>query len=168
METPSHAFPPVIGENPRLLLLGSMPGQKSLQDQQYYAHPRNQFWPIMGEIFGAGPDIPYAQRLEILKRHHIALWDVIAHCIRPGSLDSSIKDAVTNNFCHLFQDYPSIRYVFFNSGTAEKIYNQTVLPKLADNSITYLRLPSPSPAYAGMRFEEKLRQWRRAFDQAGI
>ena len=104
----AQSFPPVADSSARVLILGSMPGAASLTAHQYYAHPRNAFWRIMGDLIGAGPDLPYAQRLERLKAAGIALWDVIAECHRPGSLDSAIvgESVVANDFSAFFGRAP--------------------------------------------------------------
>ncbi len=108
-------FPPVVGNRPRILILGSMPGVASLGAQEYYALARNAFWPIMGELFGAHFEMAYQQRLDVLTNGRVALWDVLGSCVRPGSLDSSIDDhsVATNNFSQLFADHPTINQVFF-------------------------------------------------------
>ena len=93
-----QSFPPVVSRNSKVLILGSMPGEVSLKAEQYYAHPRNAFWPIMGELFGAGPSLPYQERLVALDNAGIALWDSLRACTRPGSLDSAIRDEEANDF----------------------------------------------------------------------
>lgn len=103
------AFPPIIGKNPHTLILGTMPGAKSLFHDQYYAHPQNQFWRLMGDIYGATPDLAYNERLKILKEHGIAVWDVLQSCVREGSMDSDIKHATPNDFSIFFKKYPSIK-----------------------------------------------------------
>jgi len=146
-----------------VLILGSMPGVESLKAQQYYAHPRNAFWPIMGRLFGFDPVLPYPERLERLKENRIALWDVAHQCIRPGSLDSSIRHdtVVPNDFASLFEAHPHIRAVFFNGRKAAELYAKMVLPDLAEpwRSLPRHRLPSTSPAHAAQNFEQKLATW---------
>jgi hypoxanthine-DNA glycosylase len=158
------AFPPVIGERPRLLILGSMPGEASLRLGQYYGHGRNAFWPILCNLLSLPPDSDYSTRVAALKAHRIALWDVIAACARHGSLDANIRpDSIrVNDFAALFQSHPSIRCIAFNGGTAEREYRRRVLPGLdqTHRGLEQLRLPSTSPAYAGMSFETKLASWR--------
>ena len=127
-----------------------MPGQASLRAGQYYAHERNAFWRIMGDLLGAGPDLPYAQRLERLTAAGIALWDVIAACERYGSLDSDIVNSsvCANDFSAFFEAHRSIRRVFFNGGAAETTFRRHVLPQLSGVPLQLHRLPSTSPAHA--------------------
>ena len=162
-----RCFPPVADpDTARVLILGSMPGVASLTAQRYYAHPRNQFWPIMGALFGAGPDLPYAERLRALTRAGIALWDVLESCERTGSLDAAIdvRSAQANDFAAFIDTHPGIVQVAFNGGTAEKHFRRDVMPHLRPSvrALDLLRLPSTSPAHAGMRAQEKLARWRTA------
>jgi TDG/mug DNA glycosylase family protein len=156
------AFPPILAGNAHSLILGTMPGGKSLVLNQYYGHPQNQFWQFMGDIFGALPSLPYERRVKILKENGIAVWDVLKSCERVGSMDSAIKNPVVNDFEKFYRDNPSIQRVVFDSATAEKFYNRLVLPVLS-KTLTYRRVPSPSPAYASMKYEDKLAVWRAAF-----
>jgi hypoxanthine-DNA glycosylase len=157
----SHGFPPVAAPGARVLILGSMPGQASLRAGQYYAHQRNAFWRIMGDLFGAGPDLPYAQRLEKLTGAGIALWDVIAACERAGSLDADIvRHSVTpNDFAAFFAVHRGIAQVFFNGAAAETAFRRHVLPALSGLSLRLARLPSTSPAHAALRYADKLAAW---------
>jgi hypoxanthine-DNA glycosylase len=161
----SHAtgFSPVVGPTSRVLILGSMPGRVSLEAGEYYAQARNVFWRIMGELFGAGPDHPYQERLKLLMANGIALWDVLESCYRPGSLDAAIDvtTATTNDFARLFGTHPSIARVFFNGGKAEELYRRRVLPTLQATAphLVYQRLPSTSPAHAAMPYAQKLARW---------
>ena len=126
-----NSLPPVVAPDANLLILGSMPGVRSLEAQQYYAQPRNAFWPIMGEMLGAGPEQPYEVRLEILQRNRIALWDVLKSCHRPGSLDATIRaaDAVPNDFAQLLSAHPTITHVFFNGVAAAGLFERLVVAK---------------------------------------
>ncbi|MDQ6967010.1 MAG: DNA-deoxyinosine glycosylase [Mariprofundaceae bacterium] len=159
--SPEHGFASVSKSSARILILGSMPGRKSLDEQQYYAHPRNAFWAIMGELFGFYATMPYAQRLEQLADQHVALWDVTQHCIRPGSLDAAIRDATANDFRAFLTAHPQIHAIFFNGRKAEELFRRLVLPGLADKhrSIERHTLPSTSPAHAAYTFEKKLEAW---------
>lgn len=159
-----QSFPPIADERSTALILGSMPGIASLQADQYYAHPRNQFWWLMGELMGAGADLPYARRMALLQQNGIALWDVLARCERPGSLDSNIveESIVANDFSLFYQRHPRIWRVFFNGSKAQSSYDQYVKPLLngSDAHIEYLRLPSTSPAHASRPAADKLEAWR--------
>ena len=159
-----RSFEPVIGSNPRVIILGSMPGIASLEAVQYYAHPRNAFWPIMGALFEFDHEVDYDARIGEIRKLPIILWDSLQSCHRPGSLDSSIDvaSARANDFPGLLQRFPEIRAIFFNGATSEKYFRRLALPKLpAGSEIELLRLPSTSPAHAGMSFEQKLAAWRR-------
>lgn len=158
------SFPPIAAPDARLLILGSMPGKASLAANQYYAHPRNLFWPIMGELFGAGPQLPYAERLRILQANGVALWDVLKECYRESALDSDIVEAsiIANDFAGFFVGHREIRRVYFNGAKAEQAFRKYVLPGLTGlESIELVRLPSTSPANAAMAAGEKLQEWRR-------
>lgn len=152
-----HSFPPVLGTDARILILGSMPGQASLQAGEYYAHPRNQFWPIMGALFGAGSDRSYRQRLNLLQENGIALWDVLHSCERTGSLDSDIRDERPNDITAILAAYPAITRIYFNGAKAQDAFRRHI----GGNRLAYayVRLPSTSPAHAGMSFSEKLNFW---------
>lgn len=145
-----------------MLILGSMPGQASLAAGEYYAHPRNAFWSIMGELIGASPHLPYTERVSILRASGIALWDVLASCARTGSLDSDIRpdSAVTNEFNSLFLSHPDIAHVFFNGAKAEQYFLKYVHPAIEPDRLQYRRLPSTSPANAGISYVEKLLAWQ--------
>lgn len=157
------SFPPIESAFAQTLVLGSMPGVMSLRLQQYYGHPQNAFWKIMGENLGIDPAAGYAQRTSALVQRKVALWDVLAACVREGSLDSRIESSssVPNDFAAFFATHASIRRVFFNGAKAETLYRKHVLPHLAlRQEIEYVRLPSTSPAHAGMPFAFKAQAWR--------
>ncbi|HEY9098558.1 MAG TPA: DNA-deoxyinosine glycosylase [Thiobacillus sp.] len=160
---PDTGFPPIADTHTRVLILGSLPGQVSLQRQQYYAHPHNAFWKIMSQLFGAGPELPYAKRAQRLVQNGIALWDVCAAAQRPGSLDADIVHAsvVPNDFAAFIQAYPDIGLIGFNGGKAADLYRRLVLPTLPEKlrAIRTETLPSTSPAHATMTFEDKLVRW---------
>jgi hypoxanthine-DNA glycosylase len=159
--TPVTSFPPLSLPSARLLILGSMPGAVSLRAQQYYAHPRNSFWPIMARVAGFDAAAPYAVRVEALQRAGVAVWDVLQSCVRPGSLDSSIQAGtrVPNDFAAFFAAHPGIRLVCFNGTEAQSSYSRHVLAHLISPAVCYARLPSTSPAHA-VAFEHKLVAWR--------
>jgi double-stranded uracil-DNA glycosylase len=157
------AFPPVARDDARVLILGSLPGGESLRRGEYYGLAANRFWWIMGELAGAGPDLPYADRLERLRQHRIALWDVCASAFRPGSLDSNIllSSVTPNDFATFFAAHPQIALIAFNGRPAEKLYRNLVLKTLPPASAALPRavLPSSSPAHAAMPPAAKLAQW---------
>lgn len=155
-------FPPLAHPNARVLILGSMPGKASLSAAQYYAHPRNVFWRMMGDLLGAGPDLAYPVRVQALKAAGIAVWDVLAACVRQSSLDSDIDAAtlVVNDFESFFNAHPDITEVFFNGAMAEKFYRMHTRSLHLHRALHYQRLPSTSPAHAGMRYAQKLEAWQ--------
>lgn len=156
------SFPPIAPADAQVLILGSMPGAASLAAGQYYAHPRNAFWPIMGALLGFDPAVPYSERVQALAERRIALWDALQSCVRPGSLDSAIDEStmIGNDFAALFARCPQIRSVYFNGAAAERCFRRGVLPTLPDFALPTLRLPSTSPAHAGQSFAQKLAAWR--------
>lgn len=158
-----HSFEPIIDSSATRLVLGTMPGKASLAAQEYYAFPRNAFWDIIEAAFGIPRTHGYAERMSGLLANRVAVWDVLQTCTRATSLDSDIvpETIIPNDFMKLFQRYPALRTVYFNGATAEKLYMKHVHPSLAavNNGITYTRLPSTSPANAGVSMEEKLKAW---------
>ena len=160
-----RGFPPIADRRARILVLGSMPSAASLAARQYYAYRHNQFWRVAGELCGFEPDAPYEERRAGLRRCRIALWDVIESCVRPGSLDASIRDDSlrVNDFAAFFAAHRGIRRVCFNGHKAESAWRRHVLPSLPQSLIfEYRLLPSTSPAHAGMGYRSKLRVWRSA------
>lgn len=160
----TSGFPPIAGPGARVLILGSLPSVKSLETGQYYGHPRNAFWPIMGKLFGAGLDLEYNKRRTIMIEHRIAIWDVLAASERPGSMDAAIDatSATANDFGAFYRGQPNIELVCFNGKAAASFFQQLVAAALENGSNTpdYQTMPSTSPAYAAMSFEEKLDRWR--------
>lgn len=157
-----RSFPPVADKHATILILGSVPGKESLKQQQYYAHPQNAFWKIMGDLVGAHLELPYPQRLQALTAANIALWDVLHSCEREGSLDSDIVQEQANDFAAFFAQHPHITHVYFNGAKAEQSFRRFVLGKQELPPLEFARLPSTSPAHAGMRYEEKLEVWKAA------
>ena len=155
----------MAGPNARVLVVGSMPSEASLAARQYYAFRHNQFWRIVGAVCGFRHDAPYARRKAALKRSRIALWDVLESCVRPGSLDSAIREESirVNDFASFLAAHPAIRRVCFNGRKAEQAWRRRVLPDLpAARKLEYRLLPSTSPAHAGMGYLAKLEAWRSA------
>ena len=159
-----NCFAPIADSNAVVLILGSMPSTKSLDAHQYYAHPRNSFWPIMSALFAADELPDYEHKKQLLRRHKLALWDVLNSCHREGSLDSSIDDKsiVINDFNKFFTEHPLIKAVYFNGTRAQQEYNKRVLATLDAkfSSIKYQRLPSTSPAMASLNRAQKLQHWQ--------
>ena len=145
-----------------VLILGSMPGVVSLAQQQYYAHPRNLFWPIMAQLCQCDTSASYTEKLQQLSDSGIALWDVIDSCQRQGSLDSAIRDEQVNDFAAFLDEHRNIRAIGFNGAKAWHSFKRYVLPtQPIPAHIALLQLPSTSPAHAAVSFEHKLAQWQR-------
>jgi hypoxanthine-DNA glycosylase len=157
-------LPPVSGPGARLLVLGSFPGGMSLAHARYYAHPRNQFWPILGALLGEPlPEMAYESRLGRLVARRIALWDTLGACRRRGSLDAAIRDPRGNAFDALLSALPSLGAVAFNGATAARSQ-----PLFEARGLATYRMPSTSPAHAGLGFEAKLARWRALVDDGWI
>jgi TDG/mug DNA glycosylase family protein len=156
-------FPPIAATNAKILILGSVPGIASLEKQEYYGHPHNSFWNIIAQFADCPPLLTYEQKKAVLIENEIALWDVLKHCQREGSLDSSIESQsiVINDFELFFKEHPDIRFVLFNGTKAEKEYKKRVIPLIGPqfDHLTYYRLPSTSPAMAQLSKQEKLQKW---------
>ena len=152
-----QSFSAIIGTTPQILILGSAPGQISLQKQQYFAHPRNAFWRIMAELFDFDDALNYPQRVSKCQQLPLIIWDVLASCQRKGSLDSAIqKNSIQiNDFATLFEQYPSIHSVFCNGATAYRLFTRNV----RNHDLNVYQLPSTSPANARMTYTEKLIAW---------
>jgi hypoxanthine-DNA glycosylase len=155
MQNRISSFPPLIDSQSEILILGSIPGVKSLEMQQYYAHPQNKFWKIIFELFNENFTEDYMERITILKKHHIALWDVIDSCERKGSLDSEIKNEEANQIAELVEQHPNIKAIFCNGGKSFKNL-QKVLGK--NYKLPIILLPSTSPLHT-ISFEKKLEEW---------
>ena len=153
--TIAASFPPHFPARPRIIILGSLPGAASLAARQYYAHPRNQFWRLLGAVLGEElASLPYPDRLAAVAAHGIGLWDVVQTASRQGSLDGAIRDAVPNDLAALAA-YPSLKAIAFNGARAHSIGRN----RLAGVRACILRLPSSSPAHAAMSFEAKRDAW---------
>jgi len=157
-------FAPAARADARVLVLGTMPGVASLKAARYYAHPRNAFWPIAAELLGFDAALPYEARIAALNEAGVALWDVLAACERPGSLDASIdaQSAQANDFAGLLAACPGIVRICFNGAAAQRLFRRHVLADLSRScpGMEYAALPSTSPAHAAMPFAAKLQAWR--------
>lgn len=166
-----HSFPPLSRSDARTLILGSMPGKVSLRDVQYYAHPRNAFWPIMATLFDAPEELAYEERVAQLLGNRVALWDVLQSCTRGSSLDSDIDEAsiVPNDFVAFFARHREIECVLFNGTKAETAYMRYVKPVLPVElgGLRYCRVPSTSPANASISPARKLDAWRKVISRSG-
>ncbi len=155
---------PIAGPAARLLVLGSFPSVASLAAGQYYAHPRNQFWPLLAAWWQRPlADWPYAERAAFAREHGLAVWDVYARCRRPGSLDADIRDAEHNPLAALMATLPQLALVAHNGGESAR-----AMPRTRSLGLSVLRLPSTSPANASWSFERKREAWFAAFEQAGL
>ena len=149
------SFPPIISNDSKILILGSVPGIKSLEMQEYYAHPQNKFWRILFELFNEDYTTDYAEKIKLLKNKKIAVWDVIDSCERKGSLDTEIKNENHHNILQLLDDFPSIKVIFCNGQKSFKTLGK-ILPN--DSKIPIFVLPSTSPAYT-IPYQQKLKDW---------
>lgn len=154
-----QSFPPLLGPDTRILIVGSMPGEASLRAGQYYAHPRNQFWPLIFDIFEQGrPPRDYADKTAAILRHGLGLWDSLSACERSGSLDARITRPQANDFPALLRMYPQIRCLLFNGAAAFRFYKQAFgVPQTV-----WQQMPSTSPAHASLSYSQKLTLWRQA------
>ncbi len=157
-------LPPVLAADTQLVVLGSFPGVASLQAGQYYAHPRNQFWPVLGAIWGLDLlALPYPQRLQAVLARGLGLWDIYARCRRPGSLDQAIEESELNDLPALLRLAPGLRVVAHNGAESARARHA-----VAAMGLQVLRLPSTSPANAGWSFDRKCQAWRQAFVAGGL
>lgn len=156
------AFAPIADEHSNILILGTMPGEKSLKLQEYYGNRGNQFWRLLFSAVGKELSHDYNEKLALLKNNRIALWDVLQYCEREGSLDSNIKNEIANDFDAFYAGHPNIKQIFFSSKNAAAYYDKYVGRK-AD--IAYTTLPSPSGANATMNFLQKLEIWQKALNK---
>jgi double-stranded uracil-DNA glycosylase len=158
-----QGLPAQLGDECRVLVLGSMPGEASLEAARYYAHPRNRFWPLMGQLCGFDATLDYPQRLAALQQAGIGLWDVIGRCRRRGSLDTAILDEVANDLPGLLARLPQLQAIAFNGGKAAQSFRRHVEPALDParrDGLAWHALPSTSPANAGFSHDRLLAQWQ--------
>ncbi|MFN0117723.1 MAG: DNA-deoxyinosine glycosylase [Elusimicrobiota bacterium] len=151
-----HSFKPFIHESSQVLILGSMPGPEALRKQEYYGFSGNHFWSIIPALFHLPKPDSYELKLALIKKHHIALWDVIESCERPGALDSSIRNVAPNPVPDLLNKYPSLRAIFINGKFAFSVFQKAHAGKIF---VPVFCLPSSSPANAMMSLEEKKNRW---------
>lgn len=156
------SFLPIVDERSKVLILGTMPGERSLSRNEYYANPTNQFWKIMASATGDSFNASYEERKKLLLKNKIAIWDVLMHCEREGSLDINISDEVPNDFKTFFSDYPTIKAVFFNGGKAADLFSKY---NLAVPKKVYKTLPSTSSANTTMTFNEKANVWKEKISE---
>ena len=159
-----YSFPPLINSSAKILILGSLPGEESLKQVQYYAHPRNAFWKIMFTVFNEAYDEDYSAKCELLLKNHIALWDMVHSGNREGSLDSDIKNEIPNDIEGLLNEYQGISTILLNGKKAEAMYKR-YFNQIPVHTIT---LPSTSPANARVSFEEKLKVWKEAINPPNL
>ncbi|MBM7414407.1 MULTISPECIES: DNA-deoxyinosine glycosylase [Nocardiaceae] len=154
-----HGFAPLVGDSPHTLILGSMPGVASLTAGQYYAHPRNAFWPIMTRLFPLPANAEYAERVRALTAAGVAVWDVLELCTREGSLDSAIESdtVVPNDIDALLAAHPTLDRIVFNGAAAARLFDRHVA---LSRPVETFRLPSTSPAHAALSTEAKVDAWR--------
>jgi len=155
-------LPPSVGPACRVLVLGSMPGDASLQAAQYYAHPRNRFWPVMAAVCGFAPDLPYEARLQALQQAGVGLWDVIGRCERKGSLDSAIVrgSEVPNPIADWLTTHPQVAAIALNGGKAAEAFRRHIRPTLPDEACpATFALPSTSPAHAAIGLPALVDAW---------
>lgn len=156
--TTKRCFPPVVDQHTRVLVLGSLPGEVSLAQSQYYAHKQNRFWHLMSDVLGVDVvALDYPARLAALRQHRIGLWDVVAEARRDGSLDSNIRDHQGNDLLGLIATLPALKAIAFNGGTAARIGEKALAKHGGAHAI--VKLPSSSPAYT-LAYAEKLIAWQ--------
>jgi double-stranded uracil-DNA glycosylase len=159
-------LPPRGGSALRVLVLGSFPGERSLAQHQYYAHPRNAFWPILGELLGFDPRASYAERLARLEQSGIGLWDVVDRCIRPGSLDSALRAVQPNDVASLVRAAPLLQGILLNGAAAHALFLRHVAATL-DPHLALRPMPSTSPANAALSYAAKRDRWCAALREFG-
>ncbi|ABR47502.1 conserved hypothetical protein [Alkaliphilus metalliredigens QYMF] len=152
-----ESFSPIIDANSHILILGSIPSVQSLQEGKYYGNPRNQFWKIIYEVLGQPFQEDYGKKVQFIKEHGIAIWDVIESCHREGSLDSNIKEERPNDFNTFLKSYPRIKYVLFNGTKAHDTFRRKVGFSFEDK--IFHKLPSSSPAHT-MKIGNKIEEWK--------
>jgi len=156
----SHPFEPVVFKDSKVLILGTFPSIKSFEDNFYYSHPKNQFWKLLSALFEESFPTTISQKKQFLKKHKIALWDMVKSCSRENSLDSSLKNITPNDIETLLKNYPNIQAIFFTGRKAQEIFKT----HFSHLDIPSFYLPSPSPAMRSKSFQEKLKEWSKLKD----
>ncbi len=167
-----ESFEPVLGNNPKILILGSMPSVKSLEVNEYYGHPRNQFWSILfkiitNDLIENHVQISHSIKTATAIKNNIAIWDVLSSCEREGSLDSDIKNETPNDIGKLLEENPSIKAIIFNGGKAESTFKKFFKTLYMSDRLVFIKMPSTSPAYT-MKFEKKLEAWQKIKAYIGL
>lgn len=177
------SFAPIVPERAKILVLGSIPGVRSIEQGQYYAHPQNAFWPMLARIYaelacasgtnaeqwqrGRHHQLPFAQKVQLLEAASIALWDVLASAWRQNSADQSIKSEICNPVAQLLKDCPTIQKILLNGKKSAKLFSQKILPEIGPQNYQIYHLPSSSPAYASLSFDAKTEAWRQVLRPLG-
>jgi TDG/mug DNA glycosylase family protein len=162
-----RSFPPLADERSRVLVLGTMPGPEALRRQEYYGFPGNHFWRIMRDLLAGGRELSYAEKIALVRKHRIALWDVLASCERIGALDSAIKNVTPNAIPKLLARYPGIHTVFCNGALSAKLFGRFFAGQLgARLARPMIQLPSTSPANAAMPYPKKREIWSIVIERA--
>jgi hypoxanthine-DNA glycosylase len=152
-----QSFAPITPNQPRILILGSLPGDLSIAKDQYYAHPQNRFWKVLFQLFGQEFTTDYSERIKLLHEQQLALWDVCESAVRPGSMDTAISEVIPNAIPQLLAENPTITRVIFNGQKAQKLFDKYFKKK---ENLTYITLPSTSPANAQFTLERLLLLWQ--------
>jgi hypoxanthine-DNA glycosylase len=158
-----RSFAPVADERSRVLVLGTMPGTKALRIQQYYGYERNHFWPIMLDLLAGGRELDYVRKIALMRRHRIALWDVLASCERLGAADAAIRNGAPNAIPELLERHPGIHTVFCNGSLSAKLFHQHFGGRM---TVPMIPLPSTSPAHAAMPYATKRARWTIVIEHA--
>jgi len=154
------SFPPIANAETSILILGSLPGDKSLEFQEYYAHPRNRFWRVIAELTQSNLPHTYQEKVELLLQNKIGLWDVVQSAKRTGSLDVNIVNEIPNDLEGFLENHPNLKIICFNGSKSHKLFNKYFKPKA---TLSYLALPSTSPANASHTFESLFKKWKEIF-----
>ncbi|BCD60157.1 MULTISPECIES: DNA-deoxyinosine glycosylase [unclassified Nitratiruptor] len=155
-----HPFEPFIDNESKVLILGSFPSFASFENGFYYGHLQNQFWKIIAAVFKQKVPDTLEEKKEFLKRHHIALWDMVKGCKRENSLDSSLSSIEVNDIEKILETYPNIQAIFFTGRKSQQLFEK----HFSFLNIPRYYLPSPSPAYRAMSLEEKVQKWKKILD----